>query len=154
MTATRFQQSSMDDPAGNAEMKVLVVVLDATTPADVPDAEVLVIAPALNSRLRHWLSDEDAARRRAAERAAALVDRLERRGVRAQGRVGDADPLLAIVDALRTFAADEVIVVGRPERSNGLADKLVTRARGRLAVPILQAAESPPRAALASSVCY
>ena len=42
-------------------MNVLVVALDEVTPADVRDAEVLVVAPALNSWLRRWLSDEDAA---------------------------------------------------------------------------------------------
>jgi nucleotide-binding universal stress UspA family protein len=86
-------------------MNVLIVALDAAIPAKVPDAEVLVVAPALNSWLRHWLSDEDAARRRAEERVAACVDRLQRSGVHAEGRVGDADPLLAIADASPTFPA-------------------------------------------------
>jgi hypothetical protein len=62
---------------------VLIVALDAAGPLDVGDAEVLVVAPALNSRLRHWLSDDGAARRNAEERAAACVDRLERAGVHA-----------------------------------------------------------------------
>ena len=43
--------------------KVLIIMLDAAVPPDVGAAEVLVVAPALNSRLRHWLSDDDAARR-------------------------------------------------------------------------------------------
>ena len=38
---------------------------------DEQHAEVRVIAPALNSRIRHWLSDEDEARRRAHLRLAA-----------------------------------------------------------------------------------
>ena len=42
-------------------MNVLVIALDAET-VDLGDAEVLVVAPAVNSRLRHWLSDEDGAR--------------------------------------------------------------------------------------------
>jgi nucleotide-binding universal stress UspA family protein len=128
-------------------MNVLIVALDAAIPPEVPDADVLVVAPALNSWLRRWLSDEDAARRRAGERVAALVDRLQRRGVRAEGRIGDADPLLAIADALPTFAADEIVIAARPERSTRLVDELATRARGRFALPVLRAGEPLARAA-------
>ena len=128
-------------------MNVLIVALDAAIPAEVPDAEVLVVAPALNSWLRHWLSDEDAARRRAEERVAACVDRLQRSGVHAEGRVGDADPLLAIADALPTFPADEIVIAAESERSTRLANQLVSRARDRFALPIFRAGESLPSAA-------
>jgi nucleotide-binding universal stress UspA family protein len=128
-------------------MNVLILALDTVVPAEVPDADVLVVAPALNSWLRHWLSDDDAARRRAEERAAAFVDRLEQRGVHAEGRVGDADPLLAIADALPTFAADEIVVAARPTYSTRLVDELVSRARDRFALPTFRAEESLPHAA-------
>ena len=59
-------------------MNVLMIALDAAGRVEVHDAEVLVVAPAFNSRLRHWLSDDDGACRRAEERANACVDRLER----------------------------------------------------------------------------
>jgi nucleotide-binding universal stress UspA family protein len=127
-------------------MNLLIVALDTAIPADVPDAEILVVVPALNSWLRRWLSDEDAARRRAAERAAAIVDRLEQSGVHAEGRVGDADPLLAIADALPTFPADEIVIAAQPERSTRLADELVTRARDRFGLPTFRG-EALPRAA-------
>ena len=39
-------------------------------------AEVLVVAPATNSRLRHWLSDVDVARRDAEERVCRCVEHL------------------------------------------------------------------------------
>ena len=71
MTPTPLQRSRRRRGAGGGEMSVLIVALDAATPAEVSDAEVLVVAPALNSWLRHWLSDEDAARRRAEERVVA-----------------------------------------------------------------------------------
>jgi nucleotide-binding universal stress UspA family protein len=127
-------------------MNLLIVALDAAIPAAVPDVEILVVVPALNSRLRHWLSDEDAARRRAEERAAAIVDRLEQSGVHAEGRVGDPDPLLAIADALPTFPADEIVIAAQPERSTRLADELVTRARDRFGLPTFRG-EALPRAA-------
>jgi nucleotide-binding universal stress UspA family protein len=128
-------------------MNLLIVVLDAASPLDVDGAEVLVVAPALNSRLRHWLSDEDEARRKAEERAAACVDRLERAGIRARGRVGDADPLQAIADALPTFAADEIVIAAHPEQSHRLAEELASRARDRFALPVLRVDESFPYAA-------
>ena len=127
-------------------MNLLIVALDTALPAGLPDADILVVVPALNSRLRHWLSDEDAARRRAAERAAAIVDRLERTGAHAEGRVGDADPLLAIADALPTFSADEILIASQPERSTRLADELVTRARNRFGLPTFRG-EALPHAA-------
>jgi nucleotide-binding universal stress UspA family protein len=128
-------------------MNVLIVALDAAGPLDVGDAEVLVVAPALNSRLRHWLSDDGAARRNAEERAAACVDRLERTGVHAQGRVGDADPLQAIADALPTFAADEIVIAAHPEQSHRLAEELASRARDCFALPVFRVDESFPYAA-------
>jgi GABA permease len=100
--------------------------------------EVLVVAPALNSRLRHWMSDEDAARRAAEDRLIGCLQRLERGGVHAQGWVGDADPLRAIDDALIVFSARELIVATHPEeRSNWLAHNLVERARERYDVPVV-----------------
>ena len=116
-------------------MNVLVVALDAVTPADVRDAEVLVVAPALNSWLRRWLSDEDAARRKAEGRAAAVVERLEIRGVHAEGRVGDGDPLLAIADALPTFHADEIVIAAEAEHSLPRTADLASRARSRFGLP-------------------
>jgi hypothetical protein len=129
------------------ERRVLIVALEAVIPAEVPRANVLVVAPALNSRLRHWLSDEDAARRRAKERATAFVHWLEKIGVQAKGRIGDADPLLAIADALATFPAHEIMIAVQPEGSNRFADELVSRARNRFALPVSRTSKSLTRAA-------
>jgi hypothetical protein len=129
------------------ETNVLIVALDTVIPAELIDAQVLVVAPALNSRLRHWLSDEDAARRRAMQRAAILVDRLEASGLHAEGRLGDADPLLAIADALLTFPADKIVIAAGSERSRHLAETLVARARDRFGLPVVGAGEALPAAA-------
>jgi hypothetical protein len=99
--------------------------------------DVLVVAPALNSRLRHWLSDEDGAREAAEERLAGSVERLDTAGVPAYGWVGDADPLEAIADALAIFPADQLIIsTHSEERSNWLARDVVGRARERFGLPI------------------
>jgi hypothetical protein len=101
------------------------------------DAEVLVVVPALNSRLKHWASDEDEARVAARERLDASIARLSRGGITARGEVGDSEPLQAVEDALRTFGANEIIISTHPEgRSNWLEQGLVDRARQRFAVPI------------------
>jgi hypothetical protein len=101
------------------------------------EEQVLVVCPALNSPLRHWASDEDAARAAAQERLGRSLARLSEAGIEARGEVGDSEPLQAIEDALRTFGADEVIISTHPEgRSNWLEKGVVTGARERFAVPI------------------
>ena len=100
-------------------------------------ANVLVVSPALNSPLKHWVSDEDEARAAAEERLRRSVAELERLGIGARGEVGDADPVQAIEDALRTFGPDEIIISTHPEgRSNWLERGVVTSARERFAVPL------------------
>ena len=116
--------------------RVLVVALDAAVPGWLAEADVLVVAPALNTWLRHWLSDEDSARRRAEERAAVLVERLRPTAAHVEGRVGDADPLLAIADALSTFPADEVVIAALPEFSAASVEALIARARHRFPMPV------------------
>ena len=99
--------------------------------------EVLVVTPALNSPLRHWVSDDDDARAAAQERLERSLAQLAEAGVEARGEVGDGDPLQAIEDALRTFGADEIIISTHPEgRSNWLERGVVENARERFAVPI------------------
>jgi hypothetical protein len=103
---------------------------------DMP-TEILVCTPALNSRLRHWASDEDGARLAAQERLDASLEGLRSLGIDASGEVGDANPLQAMEDALRTFGADEIIISTHPEgRSNWLERGVVEHARERFTVPI------------------
>ena len=125
-------------------MNVLVIALDAASPLDMTDQDVLVVAPTLNSRLRGWFSDDRAARRRAEERLAACVDRLRRVGVRVDGRLGDPDPLRAIADALASFTADEVVIASHPNRSRHLAHQVATRARDRFRIPVIDTGAPTP----------
>jgi hypothetical protein len=100
-------------------------------------AEVLVVAPALNTPIRHWASDEDGARAVAESRLQESLSLLREGGVSARGEVGDSEPLQAIEDALRTFGADEIIISTHPEgRSQWLERGVVSAARERFAVPI------------------
>ncbi|MGN6430927.1 MAG: universal stress protein [Gaiellaceae bacterium] len=100
-------------------------------------AQVLVVTPALNSPLKHWVSDEDQARADAQERLDRSLARLREAGIDARGEIGDGEPLQAIEDALRTFGADEIIISTHPEgRSNWLERGVVSGARERFVVPI------------------
>ena len=97
-----------------------------------------VVAPALNSRIRHWFSDTDGARAAAEERLAACLDQLVALGLDADGHVGDEDPLQAIADALVTFPATELVIATHPEaRSNWLAHDLVGRALATFGLPVV-----------------
>jgi hypothetical protein len=101
------------------------------------EADVLVVCPALNSPLRHWASDEDRARAEAERRLGESLGALATEGVEARGEVGDADPVQAMDDALRTFGADEIVISTHPPgRSNWLEKEVIERARERYPVPI------------------
>jgi hypothetical protein len=101
------------------------------------DADVLVVCPALNSPIRHWASDEDGARAAAEQRLEESLSALAAEGVAARGEVGDADPVQAMDDALRTFGADEIVISTHPPgRSNWLEKAVIERAGERYPVPI------------------
>ena len=101
------------------------------------DEEVLLVCPALNSRVRTWTSDEDSARADAQSRLDTTLSRLTDAGVSARGEIGDGDPLQALEDALRVFPADEVVVSTHPPgRSNWLEQGVVEQARLRFDVPV------------------
>jgi hypothetical protein len=138
-------------PSGNrnvaGERRILVVANETVAGGALRDvikasaegarANVLVVTPALNSKLKHWTSDEDQARAAAEERLERSIGELERLGISARGEVGAADPLQAVEDALRTFGADMIIISTHPEgRSNWLERGVVSGARARFAVPI------------------
>jgi hypothetical protein len=102
-------------------MKVLVLTSEPITGqqlrdtlrthADPTDAEVMVVAPAFaESALRFWMSDADAAIARAEEVRQASVRELGEAGIAASGDTGEGDPAIAIEDALKTFAADRIVV--------------------------------------------
>lgn len=98
---------------------------------------VLIVAPALNSRLRHYVSDIDAALAEARERLQLAVGGLDEFGLGAEGRIGDSDPYVAIADALADFPASELIVSTLPPgQSNWLERGLLERVRAEFDVPL------------------
>ena len=100
-------------------------------------ARVLVVCPALNSPLRHWVSDEDEARSAAKRRLDDSLGSMRAAGLDAEGEIGDGDPIQAIEDALRTFRPDELIISTHPEgRSHWLERGVVEKAGERFALPL------------------
>jgi GABA permease len=96
-----------------------------------------LVVPALNSHLRHWLSDTDdaylAARRRGEDAQAVM----ETQGLSISVEIGDSVPLLAIGDALSRSDADEIVIsTPPPNRSHWLEHNLVDLARRRFNVPV------------------
>jgi hypothetical protein len=101
------------------------------------DADVLVVAPALNSRLRYLFADVDQARELAEVRLKDSVEALRKSGIQASGAIGDSNPVQAIEDALFEFDADEIVISTHPpERSNWLEKKTVDRAREKFGRPV------------------
>ena len=105
--------------------------------AEPGNARFLVVCPALNSPLRHWASDEDAARAAAQERLEASLGAMRAAHLRVEGEIGDGDPLQAVEDAIRTFRPDELVISTHPPgRSHWLERGVVERARERFELPV------------------
>jgi hypothetical protein len=126
----------------------LLIVTTVPVPGDVvleevrratgdASAEVRIVAPAADVSPLQWLaSDDDDARADAAgtveEAAAAVAGEAH-----VETEVGDSDPVQAIEDALRTFEADEIVVVTPPgEQANWLETDAGAEARDRFGVPV------------------
>jgi hypothetical protein len=103
------------------------------------NSEILVVVPALTSSpLEHWASDVDQALDEARGRLDASLEAMQGVGLRARGHVGDHhEPNSSLEDALRDFAADEVIISTHPpQKSRWLERGVVTRARQEVPLPI------------------
>jgi hypothetical protein len=96
------------------------------------EAEVLVVAPALNTRTRYLFSDTDPAIARAEEVEQETVERMGEEGIDAAGDTGESDPLLALQDALVTFDADEIVLFTHPGDEESVAEA----ARERFGKPV------------------
>jgi hypothetical protein len=101
------------------------------------DTEVLVVAPALNKRVKFLFSDADEAIGRADEVQQETVERLEEQGIDAAGDTGESDPLLAIQDALATWPADEIVMFTHEKgERNWLEEGVVDEAKERFEAPV------------------
>jgi hypothetical protein len=137
MTGARGKENTMHELWAGNPWRILVLAGETVDSAllheaiavrteDLP-AQVLVVSP-----------EEEGARRTAEARLRACVGRLCAEGIDANGQMGDADPLCALVAALRLFDADEIIVATSPgDRTRQLAGDVVSTIRDRVRLPLL-----------------
>jgi hypothetical protein len=132
-------------PAGARHRIVVVATADDISPladdlrerAAEHDSDVVLVCPALNSRLAHWVSDVDGAERAARLRVDAGLRVLVQAGVDALGVVGDPNPLQAIEDALWIHGADElVLVTNADDQLHSSERRVVERAHARYRIPL------------------
>ena len=98
--------------------------------------EILVVTPALASRLEWLASATDKAREQADERLDRVLGQLEDLGSEASGTVGADDPMLALEDALAAFPADHILVALRPPERSGWQERgLLDELQERFALP-------------------
>ena len=103
-------------------------------------AEIKIVAPASDISPLRWLaSDEGDARGEAEQVAESAAAAVEGQAARVETEVGDTDPVQAIEDALRTFPADEVVVITRAgDDASWLEADAGAAARERFGVPVTQ----------------
>lgn len=101
------------------------------------DVETVVVVPTVRQSRLQWLAnDDDRARETAARAAERLADAVP--GATIVARAGDPDPVLALEDALREFAADEILVVTRPDDQAGWLEARASEA-GASGIPLRRA---------------
>jgi hypothetical protein len=132
-------------------MKILVVTTEPVTadqlraalPADSSpeDAEVMVVAPALHKNaLRFWVSDADEAIAKADDVSHQSVEQLGAEGVAASGDTGESEPDEAIEDALKTFAADRILIFTHPDSEQRYKEDVdPEELQRRFGIPVTQA---------------
>src|SRR4051812_43431058 len=100
-------------------------------------SEILVVAPALPSRIAWLASDTDRTREVADERLSAVLDHLENAGTPVEGAVGADDPLLAFEDAVTDFHPDHLLIALRASDESGWQERgLIERVLDRFGLPV------------------
>jgi hypothetical protein len=99
--------------------------------------EILVVSPALPSRLAWLASDTDKTREVADERLGAVVGQLEQTGATVQGTVGADDPLLAFEDAIADFDPHHILIALRSSEESGWQERgLIEEVGERFELPL------------------
>ncbi len=104
--------TTLDDPV--AVGAIAEIAAAGASAAGASDPEILLLAPAINSPVAHWLSDLGPARFDAQRRLAISLGSLAAADLAGRGQVGDSDLVQAVEDTLRTFGAQEVTFVTGP----------------------------------------
>ncbi|MDX6638094.1 MAG: hypothetical protein QOJ01_1605 [Solirubrobacterales bacterium] len=120
--------SPVDEPSAVAPITAAARELSSSAP------EILVVSPASTSRLAGWTSDLHAGRLAAADRLVLTLAGLAAAGLDARSRVGDADPVLATEDAIRSWPAEMIVFfTDRDDERGARAARDVSR---RATIPV------------------
>lgn len=102
--------------------------------------EVMIVVPVTgNSRLHRLADDIDVESRSSVERMDRAIATLTAKGIAAHGQIDEAgDPEQALLDGLREFPANEVVII--PDDNPGwlAAEALADRVRSEVGVPVTQ----------------
>jgi hypothetical protein len=99
--------------------------------------EILVVTPALPSRLEWLASDTDKAREHADERLRAVLGQIAELGSDAEGEVGADDPMLAFEEAIRDFQPDHLVIALRADDDSGWQERgLLDQLQQRFGLPV------------------
>jgi hypothetical protein len=103
-------------------------------------AEVFVVAPALaDSGLKHTMGDVDEAIGPARERLQGTLEELRAAGLKADGEVGDSDPVQAISDEIVKFNPEQILVVAHRDEEGAFAEKgLLEQAERDFDLPVTE----------------
>jgi hypothetical protein len=102
-------------------------------------SEILVVTPALPSRLEWLVSDTDRVRHAADERLQTVISHLEELApdVPMTGAIGDETPLTALADAVRSFRPDHILLALRASDHSAWQERgLTDRVREGFHIPV------------------
>jgi hypothetical protein len=100
------------------------------------EAEILLLAPATGRAIDRWATDLEAARTEAQRKLVMSAAALGKAGLEARASVGDPDPVLAVEDGLRSFAATEVILATGAAETDSDVERAVAELESRLTQPL------------------
>ncbi len=110
--------------------------------------EAMIVAPvAASSGLRDLTDDVDSELELAAKRVDAALQVLRDAGVDAIGRAEVAGPMDALLDGVREFAPNEVVMLSQGERGWESAGTLAERVRTEVGLPVTEVSPSAATAA-------
>jgi hypothetical protein len=116
------------------------LIQEVTRRGELAETEVRIVAPVVAATPAHALADEIDREAEVAEvRLENAIKRLHERGISATGHIDDeGDPWQALLDGLREFPTNEVVMIPGAESGWPEAEQLGERIRREVGVPVTE----------------